>query len=213
MYTVSASIAWRAWPPWWRLPNCLHTQPNALSDALPTLWLQVKQDDNVEVGTAVASIAEGATAAAESPAPQPPPQQQQAPQQAAPAAAAAPLPPPPPPAAASAEEAPAHRTPSIRFPPRVAPSGERISSLPAAEAEALLASLLGGEAGEAAPGTGRADKAPVPAEYRHMIAVPIVGGSMPVLRGMPVPSGPPGPPRRTMSDSEMEAIMLGGAEP
>lgn len=44
-------------------------------------------------------------------------------------------------------------------------------------------------------------------------AVPIVGGSMPILRGMPVPSGPPGPPRRTMTDAEMEAIMLGGAEP
>ena len=44
-------------------------------------------------------------------------------------------------------------------------------------------------------------------------AVPIVGGSMPVLRGMAVPSGPPGPPRRTMTDAEMEAIMLGGAEP
>lgn len=44
-------------------------------------------------------------------------------------------------------------------------------------------------------------------------AVPIVGGSMPILRGMPVPSGPPGPPRRTMTEAEMEAIMLGGAEP
>ncbi|KAL4439850.1 hypothetical protein ABPG75_002851 [Micractinium tetrahymenae] len=169
----------------------------------------VKQDDNVEVGHVVASIAEGATAAAA--APDPEPQQQQQQQQQAPASAAAPPPPPTPPAA-PAQAAPADRTPSIRFPPRVAPSGERISSLPAEQAQAMLASLLGGEAG-AAPGARKADRAPVPKEYRHMIAVPIVGGSMPVLRGMPVPSAPPGPPRRTMSESEMEAIMLGGADP
>ncbi|KAL4423609.1 hypothetical protein ABPG77_009196 [Micractinium sp. CCAP 211/92] len=167
----------------------------------------VKQDDTVEVGTAVASIAAGATAAAEAPAPQQ--AQQQAQQQAAPEAAAAP-PPPPPPQAAPAEAAPTHRTPSIRFPPRVAPSGERISSLPAAEAQSLLTSLLGGDAEGTAPDAARA---PDPAQYKNMIAVPIVGGSMPVLRGMPVPSGQPGPPRRTMSEGEMEAIMLGGAEP
>ncbi len=190
---------------------------------MPNPPLQVKQDDNVEVGTAVASIAAGATAAAEAPAPQQ--AQQQAQQQAAPEAAAAPPPPPPPqaapeaaaapppppqPAAAPAEAAPTHRTPSIRFPPRVAPSGERISSLPAAEAQSLLASLLGGDAEGTAPD---AASAPDPAQYKNMIAVPIVGGSMPVLRGMPVPSGQPGPPRRTMSEGEMEAIMLGGAEP
>lgn len=179
---------------------------------LHILRLQVKQDDNVEVGAAVASIAEGgAAAAADAPAAQP--QQQEAQQQEAPAAAAAAPPPQPPAPSPPAEATPTHRTPSIRFPPRVAPNGERISSLPAAEAQSLLASLLGGDEGEAATNGGRAEKAPIPEEYKHMIAVPIVGGSMPVLRGMPVPSGPPGPPRRTMSEGEMEAIMLGGADP
>jgi hypothetical protein len=78
--------------------------------------------------------------------------------------------------------------------------------------------LGGGDGGDgadadSAPTAAAASRPPVPDQYKHMIAVPIVGGSMPTLRGMPVPAGPPGPPRRTMTDAEMEAIMLGGAEP
>ena len=82
--------------------------------------------------------------------------------------------------------------------------------MPPAEAQQLLVSLLGGATSAAAPA---AKPPPIPAEYRNMFAVPIVGGSMPILRGMPVPPGPPGPPRRTMTDAEVEATMLGGADP
>lgn len=210
-----------AWPPACLLPILASPQLDfASASPLPSSAprhgpsrLQVKPDDNVEVGHLVATIAEGATAAA------PAPEQQQ---QAA-AAAEQPSPPPPQPKPAAAEptaaaptKAAAHRTPSISFPPRRAPTGEVISSMAPAAAQQLLASMLGGGGGggaaeeEAAPA---AKPAPIPAEYRHMIAVPIVGGSQPILRGMPVPPGPPGPPRRTMTDAEVEAIMLGGADP
>ncbi|KAI7839765.1 hypothetical protein COHA_006567 [Chlorella ohadii] len=111
------------------------------------------------------------------------------------------------PAAAPAAEA--HRMPSIRFPPRRTPEGDQISALPRTEAERMMAQVLSGGAQQAQ----QAQREPIPAEYKNMIAVPIVGGSMPILRGMAVPSGPPGPPRRTMTDAEMEAIMLGGADP
>lgn len=169
----------------------------------------VKPDDNVEVGHVVASIGPlGSAAAAAAPQPEAPQQQ-----------AAAPPPPPPPaapprqaapaPAAAPAAAALAHREPGIRFPPRRTPDGQQISALPRTEAERMMAQLLGGGAQQAQ----QAQREPIPEQYKNMIAVPIVGGSMPILRGMPVPSGPPGPPRRTMTDAEMEAIMLGGAEP
>lgn len=194
----------------------------------------VKPDDNVEVGHVVASIGDGdgaqpaAAAAPAPPQPTPAPQQpqQQPPEQprkaapaaaaAAPAAAAPAAPEAAPPAAPPA----GHRAPSIAFPPRRTPEGEPISALPPAAAKQLLAAMLSGggagaDAGSAptAAAAAAASRPPVPDQYKHMIAVPIVGGSMPTLRGMPVPAGPPGPPRRTMTDAEMEAIMLGGAEP
>ena len=158
------------------------------------------------------------SAAAAAPA-APPPQQQQPAAQQPPAAAAAPAPPPPRKAAPKKAAKPAaaaaagHRTPSIRFPPRHAPSGEQLSALPRERAAALLAQLVAGAGAGAGAGAAAAQRPPVPDQFKNMIAVPIVGGSMPILRGMPVPSGPPGPPRRTMTDAEMEAIMLGGAEP
>ncbi|PRW33154.1 dihydrolipoamide acetyltransferase [Chlorella sorokiniana] len=171
----------------------------------------VKPDDNVEVGHVVASIGPlGSTAAAEAPQPAATQQQQAAAEPPPPPAAAAPRQAAAAPAAApSAAAALAHREPSIRFPPRRTAEGEQISALPRTEAERMMAQLLGGGAQQAQ----QAQREPIPEEYKHMIAVPIVGGSRPILRGMPVPSGPPGPPRRTMTDAEMEAIMLGGADP
>jgi pyruvate/2-oxoglutarate dehydrogenase complex dihydrolipoamide acyltransferase (E2) component len=186
--------------------------------------VQVKPDDNVEVGHVVASISDSDAAApapadAEAPAaPKAEPPAEKPAKAPKPKKAAAAAPPPKPAASAPAPEQPpaaaAHRTPSIRFPPRRTPDGELISALPRSEAQSLLAQLLGGGDGEAAAAAGGAAAVPqIPDEYRDMIAVPIVGGSMPILRGPPVPAGPPGPPRRTMSDREMEAIMLGGADP
>lgn len=190
-----------------------HSLPPLVPPELqPTL--QVQPNDNVEVGHVVASIGPLGAAAAAAPPPQP-----AAPQQEAAAAPAAPAPKKkaaPKKAAAAAPKAAAPaaahapRTPAIRFPPRVAPGGEQISTLPREQAAQLLAGLVSG-AGEAQQ--AQRAPAPEPSEYVHMIAVPIVGGSMPTLRGMAVPSGPPGPARRLMSDAEMEAIMLGGAEP
>lgn len=138
---------------------------------------------------------------------EPPPPKKAAPKKAAKAAAAAPAA-----AAPAAPAAAAGRTPSIRFPPRRAPSGEQLSTLPRERAAALLAQLVAGEGASGGDGAA-SQRAAVPDQYKHMIAVPIVGGSMPILRGMAVPAGPPGPPRRTMTDAEMEAIMLGGADP
>lgn len=167
----------------------------------------VKTDDNVEVGHVVASIADATGAKAGKPARQ---QQQQAAAPPPPQPKQAPAPAPEP-VAPSAPDAPAHRTPAIRFPPRRTPDGKVLSSLDPSTAKQLLSSMLGdvSSAQRAAP----TKPPPIPAEYAHMIAVPIVGGSSPILRGMPVPSGPTGPPRRTISDTELEAIMLGGADP
>ena len=199
-----------AWP--CRSTHCRAPSTHRCCPACPPAPSQVKPDENVEVGHVVASIAEGATAEAAAPQPAAPAPQQQAaaaapPPKRAPKAAAAPKPaaakaPAPAAAAPKPPSAAGQRTPSIRFPPRRTPEGEVLSAMPPAQAKQLLVSLL-------APAKPAAQ--PIPAEYMHMIAVPIVGGSMPILRGMPVPSGPPGPPRRTMSDAEMEAIMLGGA--
>jgi pyruvate/2-oxoglutarate dehydrogenase complex dihydrolipoamide acyltransferase (E2) component len=196
--------------------------------------LQVKPDQNVEVGHVVASVNDDLAAATtqqqqQQQQPGQQPQQAQAapaaPESQAPAAQAPPserAPKPPkskgskaaaaPPAAsqpgaAAAPAGSAHRHPSIHFPPRRTPDGQLISALPAAEAERLLGQLLGGDGG------GPAHEPAAQGQYKNMIAVPIVGGSMPVLRGPPVPAGPPGPPRRTMTDREMELIMLGGADP
>ena len=174
-----------------------------------------------------ADSAQPAPAAAKA-APPPPQEEQHKEQQApgqprkAPAPAAAPAAAAPAAAAPSAPAVASHRAPAIAFPPRRTPEGELISALPPDAAKQLLASMLGGDSGgngsstsgiDGAPATASSTRPPVPEQYKHMIAVPIVGGSMPTLRGMPVPAGPPGPPRRTMTDAEMEAIMLGGAEP
>ncbi|KAI3431810.1 hypothetical protein D9Q98_010563 [Chlorella vulgaris] len=188
----------------------------------------VKEDDNVEVGHVVASISDSAKGTASKPAPAaksaeasaPPAEakneskQQSGSRTKAPAAAAA-APAPAAPAAAAAEAAePAHRAPSIAFPPRRTPDGKPISMLPASDAKQMLASMLAAAGGGSSSSAGPSAAAPIPEQYRNMIAVPIVGGSMPILRGPPVPSrGPPGPARQVISDREMEAIMLGGAEP
>ncbi|KAL4853863.1 Cilia- and flagella-associated protein 58 [Chlorella vulgaris] len=190
----------------------------------------VKEDDNVEVGHVVASISDSAKGTASKPAPAaksaeasaaPPAEakkeskQQSGSSSEAPAAAAA-APAPAAPAAAAATEAAerAHRAPSIAFPPRRTPDGKPISMLPASDAKQMLASMLAAAGGGSSSSAGPSAAAPIPEQYRNMIAVPIVGGSMPILRGPPVPSrGPPGPARQVISDREMEAIMLGGAEP
>jgi 2-oxoglutarate dehydrogenase E2 component (dihydrolipoamide succinyltransferase) len=170
--------------------------------------LQVRQDDNVNVGHVVASIAEGAAAGSVegSPAPAASPKQGQAPHQApaaappaqqpgqpplqaaAPAAAATPPPPPPP--------LPPSGHARISFPPRRTPSGEVISMLPAAAAAEALRRAAAAAAGP------RSDSAEPSAEHSFLARLRAAAAAR-----------APQVPRQQISDWEMERIMLGGADP
>lgn len=85
----------------------------------------------------------------------------------------------------------------MRFPPRMTPTGQRISALPAARAEAALAAL--------ARSLGASDDA-----LQRVLS----GGS----RRAPRPIAHPrvsddAPTRRAVSEEEMSRVELGGAEP
>lgn len=103
--------------------------------------------------------------------------------------------------AASASEAvkPAGgRIPLIKFPPRRTPAGEIISSMPAAEARQWIAKLTGTMAAEASS-----------SEQPHEppVVTTVSEG------GWPSTSGRGYPARQIIPEHEMEAILLGGAEP
>jgi hypothetical protein len=85
----------------------------------------------------------------------------------------------------------------MRFPPRMTPTGERISLLPVARAEAALAAL--------ARTLGASDDA---------VQRVLSGGS----RRAPRPIAHPrvnedAPTRRTLTEEEMSRVELGGADP
>ncbi|GAB4823206.1 hypothetical protein N2152v2_010252 [Parachlorella kessleri] len=172
----------------------------------------VKENDTVVVGQPIATIGsgEGASAApqpaaqeaASAPAeptpegappapeqPQPPRKQQQQPAPSFASSAAA--------AAGDADHA--KRKPLIRFPPRRTETGEVISSMPADKAKAYV---------EAA--TKKAQEAARP---RPMIAPMFAKSGPPPPRAPRQLVRPPPILKTKMSDREMEAIMLGGAEP
>ena len=112
-------------------------------------------------------------------------------------------------ASASAPSPPAAhgRIPSIRFPPRMAPSGERISSLPAAQQDQILKQL------------SSPTPTPVAASQAASLAAPAAAAAKPAAPVAPAaaPAKPnrvllkEAPARRTVTEREMELINSGGA--
>lgn len=146
----------------------------------------VKEDENVTVGHVVASITEGAAAGRAEGAP---PKDISSPP---PAEAAAPTEPAPSPPAVASTSAPASgRQATINFPPRRTATGDIISLMPAAQAAAAKEAAL-----------------PKPLRMTEAPKVPNF-----FIRLPPKPTGPPPPPRKEISDWEIEQIMLGGAGP
>jgi hypothetical protein len=146
----------------------------------------------VTVGHVIAALTEGASAAkAEG---TPPPLQ--------PPAAARPASPPSAPSSSQAadtvsqEAAKMGRVPSISFPPRRSPDGDILSLMVKEEAEAVLKAMSTSTSGSAPP------------QYASIVHPSPAQGSMPVGRPRAAPAELP--PRREMTEEEIEAIMLGG---
>lgn len=99
--------------------------------------------------------------------------------------------------------------PAIKFPPRTTPDGQRISALPAAEADAVLAKL-----------TGVAAPKPAPKPAATPAARPAAAAAASKPAGV---AGPPRskdttyiqdrPARRTLTEREMDMINMGGVWP
>ncbi len=168
-------------------------------------FLQVKEDENVTVGHVIAIIDDSGEASASTPPaaaaeqapPSPPSEEKTSP---APAASSAPHA-----AAAAAVSDDGHergRVPSIHFPPRRTATGDIISMLPAAEAAAAAA---GAASASSSSSSSSSESKPV-----RMTESP--QKSQLFIRLPPRPSGPAPPPRKELSDWEIENIMLGGAE-
>eukprot|EP00775_Hariotina_reticulata_P012651 gene12651-biopygen14537 len=141
---------------------------------------------------------------------------------------------------AAATPAAGHRTPGIRFPPRVTADGRRISLMPAAEATAILEQWqASGAASPAAPSAATGPVTDMPAAAAAAAAVPPPPPRSAAIHVMPssFSSGHPTthvaashaattepskfatsavrldkmPARRQLTDKEMELIELGGA--
>lgn len=126
-----------------------------------------------------------------------------------------------PPAAPSTPAAPtapsshdSARTPSISFPPRIAPSGERISSLPAAKQDEILG-LLAGRAPAAASKPAPAVPAAAPAPAKPPPAVPAAAAAAAAPPAKPAKVQTTilkeAPARRQLSQREIDFINSGGA--
>jgi len=112
---------------------------------------------------------------------------------------------PEPAAAPSAPGSGGGRKASIHFPPRMTPDGRRVSSLPAEEAAAFLASADGGRTPVAPP-------QPPPAAARPESDAPPKKVQAPAGKRQTVTDTDGGVPERyPYSEKEMECIMLGGA--
>lgn len=107
-----------------------------------------------------------------------------------------------------------HRVPSIHFPPRVLPDGRRISELPAAEAEIMLAQLLSKQK----PSTSQ--QAPLAATTAAAAAAkPTAAAAPKAATGKAGGSATQGkaafaaqlPPRRQLTQKEIDMINAGGA--
>jgi len=161
--------------------------------------LQVKEDENVVVGHIIAVIDDsGEASSASSSSPAAEAQKQEAPPSTSdkkkmpPTQAAAPAPQK---TAASNDTHGRGRTPSIKFPPRRTSTGNIISMLPAAEAAAVAAAAVENTLEISRP----VRMTESPHKSQLFIRVP--------LRS----SEPDLPPRKELSEWEIENIMLGGA--
>jgi 2-oxoglutarate dehydrogenase E2 component (dihydrolipoamide succinyltransferase) len=129
-------------------------------------------------------------------------------------------------AASAAHPAPSHRTPGIRFPPRVTADGKRVSALPAAEAQVVIQQWRS-EAAAATPQTAAggtshsatpAAKHPDAADSLSKGAKPAAAAEAAALAAAAPSKSATGvrqldkmPPRRELTEKEMELIELGGA--
>ncbi|PNG99124.1 Dihydrolipoyllysine-residue succinyltransferase, partial [Tetrabaena socialis] len=161
--------------------------------------LLVKPSDTVVPGQLVAVVGAEAVAAAPSSAPA-------ASAQAGAAAPAAPV------ASTSG------RTPMISFPPRVTAAGVRLSGLPEAEYSAAVSALTAAAPPAQAPAAPSTPAPAAPAPAPPAASVP----TAPMSAGLPTPSknklqyvtrpdGRGGPPRRPLSERELDMINQGGA--
>lgn len=165
--------------------------------------LLVKPSDTVVAGQVVAVVGAGAAGAA--------------PAAAATAQAAAPAPP----ASPTAPSSPHHeRVPMIRFPPRVTPTGARISDLPASQYDAAVAEATAASFGSTAAPAAASAAASAPAPEPSRAAAPLPPPAAKVapppttknkLTFVTRPDGRGGPPRRPLTARELELINLGGA--
>lgn len=157
--------------------------------------VQVKVGDTVKPGTPICSVGDGAGVSA----------------------AAAP---PPQPAASSSgstsagAQSSSGRKPSIKFPPRVAPDGRRISDLPEAEAASVLQALSA--AASSVQGSGApAAAAPAPKPAAPAASAPAsapAAAPAPKAGKVVLPSDA-APPRLKPTRLELDMINLGGAMP
>uniref|UniRef100_A0A7S0S3S9 Lipoyl-binding domain-containing protein n=1 Tax=Chlamydomonas leiostraca TaxID=1034604 RepID=A0A7S0S3S9_9CHLO len=125
--------------------------------------------------------------------------------------------------AASGADSSSHgRTPAIKFPPRTTPDGQRISALPAAEADAVLAKILGAAPPtHAAPAAAAAAAAPPPPPPTSKPAAAAAGQPGPAqpltVKGPPKSAATvyieEQPSRRKLLPSEVDIINAGGAWP
>ena len=152
----------------------------------------MKVDENVSVGHVVAAITEGAGAAKaegaipkDIPSPSPPQTEAPAVKKHTPSTVSTPSASPTP-----SSDTSSGRAGSISFPPRRTPSGDIISMMSVSEAKEATEAL---------------------AKPIRMMEAPKVPNLF--IRLPPRPSGPPAPPRKELSDWEIEQIMLGGAGP
>lgn len=169
----------------------------------------MKEDENVIVGHIIAVIddlGEASSSASSSP-PAAKAQKQEAPPTISEEKKL-----PPPRAAASAPQMTASsddshgrgRIPSIQFPPRRTSTGDIISMMPAAEAAAAAAAATASAAASSSSSSSEVSKPVRMTESPHK--------SQLFIRVPPRSSGPDPPPRKELSEWEIENIMLGGAE-
>lgn len=106
-----------------------------------------------------------------------------------------------------------HRTPMIKFPPRMTPDGRRISLLPAAEADAVLAQIMQHSQPAAPVQAAPAAAATAPAAAKASAPKPSPQPAAGSKKSTHTTYMSQHPPRRTMTKTEMDMINLGGAMP
>lgn len=171
----------------------------------------VSDEENVTVGQIIANIETDIAAALAKKAPAAAKAAPQSEAAAAPAPAASPQEPEPP------IPQPGYVA-RIKFPPRRTADGSRISAMPVAEAERVLAELTGGVSGAAQLAVEQVSVAPQAVAPPQAVPAPqkISAAAAPLARVRRLTNYAAWgdvPTRRSISAREMEAIELGGADP